>query len=131
MSRVLTYDYNRSYLPSAPFVPVQIDGYDSSKPAQTLMAFVDTGADGTLLPRDVLHSVGAEYEDTVAVRGATGATQRLDRYTVRVVVAGVTVQAVSAVAMAAGSEPILGRDVVNHLIITLNGVLGVLEILID
>lgn len=128
MSRTLSYEYNREYLPSAPFVPITIDGYDQDKPPITLSAFVDSGADGTLLPRDILTAVGAEYEDTVLLRGTTGVTQRLDRYTVRIRIGEETIYSVAAVAVAPGSEPIIGRDVLNHLILTLNGIVGVTEI---
>ena len=131
MSRTLSYEYNRVYLPSAPFVPITVDGYDQDKPPITLSAFVDTGADGTLLPRDILTAVGAEYEDTVLLRGTTGIAERLDRYTVRIRVGEETIHSVAAVAMAAGSEPIIGRDVLNYLVLTLNGILGVTEIEMD
>lgn len=131
MSNLLSYEYNRAYLPPAPFIPVSVDGYDPAKPAITLSCFVDTGADGTLLPIDVLSAVGAEYEDTVLLRGSTGAAQRLDRYTVRIRVGDVTIQSVAAVAMAVGSEPIIGRDVLNYLVLTLDGVLGLTEIRVD
>lgn len=131
MSNLLTYEYNRAYLPAAPFIPITVDGYDPTKPPVTLSGFVDTGADGTLLPIDVLSAVGAEYEDTVLLRGSTGAAQRLDRYTVRIRVGDVTIQSVAAVAMAVGSEPIIGRDVLNYLVLTLDGVLGLTEIRTD
>jgi len=113
MNRLLSYDYNRDYFPSAPFIPITIDGYDDSKSSITIPAFVDTGADGTLLPRDILTAVGAEYEDTVLLRGTTGIAQRLDRYTVRIRVGEVTIFSVAAVAVAPGTEPIIGRDVLN------------------
>lgn len=131
MNRVLTFDYESSYIPSAPFLPITIDGYDPDKAEITVTAFVDTGADGTMLPRPLLLAVGAEYEDTVRLRGTTGAAQRVDRYTVRIRIGEVTIHGVSAVAIAAGSEPLIGRDVLNHLVITLNGNVGVTEVHLD
>ena len=73
-------------------------------------------------------AVGAEYEDTVRLRGTTGVAERLDRYTVRIRVGEEVIYAVAAVAIAAGGEPIVGRDVLNHLVLTLDGVVGVTEI---
>jgi hypothetical protein len=50
MSRVLSFDYDASYVPPVPFLPVTVDGYDPEKAPVTISAFVDSGADGTLLP---------------------------------------------------------------------------------
>jgi predicted aspartyl protease len=127
MMNVVSFDYDTSYSPPAPFLPIAVDGYDPDKPSLSVAAFVDSGADGTMLPEDILQAVGAEYEDTVQMRGSVGGVQRADRYTVRITVADQTIHAISAVATEAGSEPLLGRDVLNHLTLTLNGPAEVLE----
>ena len=131
MSRVLSFDYASSYIPSAPFLPITVDGYAPDRAGITVMAFVDTGADGTMLPRPLLLAVGAEYEDTVRLRGTTGAAQRVDRYTVRIQIGDAVIHGVSAVAIAAGSEPLIGRDVLNHLVVMLYGHAGGTEVHLD
>ena len=128
MSRIASFDYSSAYAPPAPFLPIAVDGYDGAKPPVMLSAFVDSGADGTMLPLDVLRAVGAEYEDTVRLRGTAGGVQQLDRYTVRIQLASETIHAVSAVATAEGSEALIGRDVLNALVVTLNGLAGVTEV---
>ncbi len=128
MSRLLSFDYDDLYEPPAPVIPIAVDGYDASKPPIIVPAFVDSGSDGTLLPKDILDAVGAEYEDTVRLRGVAGGVQRLDRYTVRISVGREAVHAVSALATAAGSEALIGRDVINHLVVTLNGPAGATEL---
>lgn len=128
MSDVLSFVYDSSYFPSAPFISVTVDGYATSRSPVTVHAFADSGADGTMLPQDILMEVGTEYEDTVLLRGTAGGMQTLDRYTVRVRIGEKTVDSVSAVATATGSEPLLGRDVLNHLVMTLNGLDEVTEI---
>lgn len=100
---------------------VVVDGYDPNKAPVTLSAFVDSGADGTMLPHDILLAVGAEYADTVLLRGTAGGVQRLDRYTVRIRIGDREIHSIASVAIAAGSEPLIGRDVLNQLIVTLNG----------
>ena len=65
------------------------------------------------------------------LQGTTGVAERLDRYTVRVRVVEQTIHSVAAVAVADGSVPIIGRDVLNYLVVTLNGILGVTEIGLD
>jgi hypothetical protein len=68
------------------------------------------------------------FADTLSLRGMAGGTQRVDRYTVRIRIAEYEVHAIAAVAIAAGSEPIIGRDVLNELVILLNGPAGVTEV---
>ena len=131
MNRSIPYDYNSTYSPAAPFLPIAVDGYDPAKPPVIVLAFVDTGADGTMLPEDILRAVGAEYEDTVQMRGVAGGMQRLDRYTVRIQIESQVVHAVSAVATVAGGEALIGRDVLNHLVMTLNGPAEVAELQIE
>jgi hypothetical protein len=131
MSRVLSFDYDAAYMPPARFLPITVDGYDPDKAPITVSAFVDSGADGTLLPIDLLKAIGAAYEDTVRLRGTTGSVQRVDRYTVRIRIGEIVIYAVSAVAIAAGSEPIVGRDVLNHVVLTLHGPAGVTEVRLE
>lgn len=131
MNRSIAYDYNSAYVPPAPFLPIAVDGYDPAKSPVIVPAFLDTGADGTLLPEDILNTVGAEYEDTVQLLGVAGGIQQLDRYTVRIQIDGQIVHAVSAVATAAGSEALIGRDVLSHLIVALNGPAGVVELQVE
>lgn len=121
MSRSSTYDCNASYYPSAPFLPIGIDGYDETKPPIIVPAFVDTGADGSMLPLDIIQAVGAEYADTVRLHGMAGGVAQIDRYTVRIQVENETVHGISAAATAAGSEALIGRDVLNQLVLTLHG----------
>lgn len=131
MSNIFSFDYNTSYDPSAPFLPITVDGYDSTKSPITVLAFVDSGADGTMIPHDLLKAVGANYEDTVHLHGTAGGTRQLDRYVVRLRIESETIHAISALATAEGSEPLIGRDVLNQLVITLNGLAGITEIEIE
>lgn len=108
-----------------------VDGYDPEYAPITLFAFVDSGADGTMLPHDVLETVGAEYADTVILRGIAGGVQQLDRYTIRVRIQEKTIHGIEAVATGRGSEPILGRDILNALVVTLNGPANITEVSLD
>ena len=131
MSRIYTFDYETSYDPPAPFLPIAIDGYDETKQPIIVLAFVDSGADGTILPVEILQAVGAEYEDSVRLRGTAGGVQQLDRYSVRIQIQDEVIGSVSALAAPAGSEPLIGRDVLNHLVLTLNGLAGMAELQLD
>lgn len=131
MTRRITFDYDQAYYPAAPQIEITVDGYDPEYEPVALSAFADSGADGTMLPREVLEAVGAEYADTVILRGTAGGVQQLDRYTIRVRIGSQTIHGVEAVATGRGSEPILGRDVLNAFVVTLNGPASITEIALD
>jgi len=128
MNNVLSFDYNNVYDPPAPFITITVDGRNSTKSPMTISAFVDSGADGTMLPINVLQSIGAEYEDSVWLIGTAGGRQKVDSYTVSVHVENEVAHGISAVAMPIGSEPLIGRDVLNQLVVTLDGIAEVTEV---
>lgn len=51
-----TYDYDFSYSPSAPVAEIEVTN-DVSNNAITLMAFIDSGADATMLPFTILQQL--------------------------------------------------------------------------
>jgi hypothetical protein len=116
----LDYPYDESFQPAMPVVEIHIDGY-GARPAQTLTALIDSGADGTMLPIDVLQAVDALYADTVRMRGVLGDSESVDRYTVAIRLGPVLLPGINAVAIPRGGESILGRDALNQLALTLDG----------
>lgn len=103
-----------------PVIGIEIDGYAGLRP-HPVMALVDSGADGTMIAIDVLETTGALYEDTVNMRSILGNSEAVDRYTVAIQLGSVTIHGIHAVAIPSGEESIVGRDVLNHLTVTLNG----------
>lgn len=128
MIRVSTFDYDQSYSPSAPTIPITVDGNNPNHETITALAFVDSGADGTMIPIDLLEAVGAEYVNQIWLRGTAGGRQRLDTYSVTIHVETESAYGINAVATPVGSEPLIGRDVLNQLILTLNGIAEVTEV---
>ena len=89
---------------------------------------LDTGADATMLPLDLLQDIGAAYVMTQQMRGVTGEAERVDLYVVEITINTLVVPGIHAAGMKHSSESILGRDVLNQLIVTLDGIGGVTEI---
>ncbi len=116
----LDYPYDETYYPAMPVLAVTIDGY-AGQPLQPVTALVDSGADGTMIPIDVLEAASALYEDTVNMRGVFGPSEPIDRYTVGIQLGPFSIHGIHALALPAGEISILGRDVLNHLSVTLNG----------
>lgn len=119
-----TFRYNQSYTPPAPVIEVRLrSAYGIS---DYFWAFVDSGADGTIVPLDVLRSINADYTDKGFLTGTTGITQRVGLYEVRILIGTDVVYGIDAAAY--GEEIILGRDVLNQLTVTLEGPLAICEI---
>lgn len=82
-----------------------------------------------MLPIQVLRSVGSRYVQTRYVRGVTGTRQVADTFLAVIQIGPHTIPIPEAVAAVRGEEAILGRDVLNQLVITLDGPALALEII--
>ncbi len=94
----------------------------------TLSALVDSGADATMLPITALQAVAARYVETRQMRGIIGAAYYVDLYLVTVQLGPHTIPAIRAIAADSDAEPIVGHDVLNQLLVVLNGPAGVTEV---
>jgi hypothetical protein len=75
-----------------------------------------------------LEEAGARCVGEARLRGVTGLSQLVNVYLVNLQVGTHVVRGVRVVSAPEESEFILGRNVLNHLIVTLNGLAGVTEI---
>ncbi len=122
-----TSEYSSEYFPPAPVVEIIIRPTAGGGTEVSLPAFVDSGADGTMLPIDALTTVGARYIETRRMRGVTGHTLTVDMYLVTVQVGAYVLPGIEAIAVTGEAEAILGRDVLNQFVISLNGLAQVVE----
>ena len=95
--------------------------YHQRSGQRSLRAMVDSGADATLIPLSVLEAVGATYKETMWMRGITGERVEVDRYLVAIRIGANVIRGVHVVAAPPSSDAIIGRDVLNQLIVTLDG----------
>jgi predicted aspartyl protease len=119
-----SFAYNDFYFPPAPVADVII----RANSEVMAIALLDSGADGSVIPYPLLSTIGAKFVRTHRMTGITGASTMVDLYMVQVQIGDFTLRGVKAVASRTGNEVILGRDVLNHLIITLDGIAGITEI---
>ncbi len=77
-------DYNREYDPPIPVMDIGISQPNALGPQVFLQAIVDTGADGTLLPVDVLDKIQVRVIDRAKLVGITGRRQVVDLYIVTI-----------------------------------------------
>lgn len=116
-----SYDYDRRYDPAAPVIPIGLGPASDGAARQEVLAFVDTGADGTMIPFNILKAAGGRYIQRQLMRPVEGEPVTVNLYLVTVHVAGHVIHGVRAVARLDGSEAIIGRDVLNELDISLKG----------
>ena len=120
----VTFPYNRGYEPSMPVAEITVRG---ERPIE-LTALIDTGADASILPLPILRSIGARFLEIHQVRDAMGRALPVSLYLVTVEIAGHRMYGIEAIAAETSDEIIIGRDVLNHLIVTFDGIGGETEI---
>ncbi len=125
---ILTFDYDTSYHPAAPSVEIQIYGYNSVLGQHSLWAMVDSGADATMIPYPVLNAIGAVYKESTWMRGTAGGRVEVDLYLAAIRIGSNLIDGLHVVGIPASGEAIIGRDVLNQLVVTLNGLANVTEI---
>jgi len=125
---VYSFDYSIAYEPPAPVVDITISKTGQDATEITLSALLDSGADATIIPITTLQATGARYVETRQMRGIVDTAYPVDLYLVTVRIGPHTIPAIRAVAAAPDTEPIVGRDVLNQLTLTLNGPAHVTEL---
>ena len=125
---VYSFDYSTDYEPSAPVVEITIRKTSQNVSDVTLLALVDSGADATMLPITALQAASARYVETRQMRAVVGTAYPVDLYLVTVQIGPHTIPAIRAIAATPDAEPIVGRDVLNQLVVNLNGPASVTEI---
>jgi len=128
MRALYTYPYDRRYQPAMPVVELALNKSGGSRSDSLHLAVVDSGADGTLVPVNLLEEIGARQVGTARIRGILGESQVADIFLVSLRIGPHLLGAVRAIAGAEGDEIILGRNVLNQLVVTLNGLASTVEI---
>jgi hypothetical protein len=124
---IYSFDHNMDYVPAIPIAEIAIR-YATNAPEVSLSAIVDSGADATIIPMQFLRRVRARKGEKAWMRGPALQRMQVDRYWVAIRVGGHMTIHVQVVGDNQGEESILGRDVLNQLIVTLNGLAAVVEI---
>ena len=128
MTALYTYPYSRNYQPAMPVIEVGLGKGGQREPGLLRIALVDSGADGTRVPVDLLDEIGARLVGAARIKGILGDSQVADIYLVSLRVGPHLLSTLRVVAAAEGDEIILGRNVLKQLVVTLNGLASAVEI---
>lgn len=122
------FDYDSHYEgPSLPVVELGVTGRKATK-NQVVSALVDSGADATLIPVNILREVDARKIDSRWARNISGVRYQVAMYAVDLAIGSFAFPDTEVIANIQTDEIVLGRDVLNQLIVTLNGLASVVEI---
>jgi predicted aspartyl protease len=120
-----TYPYNEQYIPAFPVADIEIWAREDKSLAVT--ALLDSGSDATMIPIRFLQQVRARKGKRMRVHVLGNHSYMTDSYRISLRMAGTMVQ-LSVLADHFNEQVILGRDVLNYLVVTLNGVAHMVEI---
>ena len=123
----LSFEYDRRYSPAFPVVELQASGVDPTQ-SRTLTGLIDSGSDATQLPLSILRSIGARPVDRRWVRDLAGIRYAVAVYAVRLQIGDLALPEMEVIGREGMAEVIVGRDVLNQLIVTLNGLPYIAEL---
>jgi hypothetical protein len=118
---MIPYAYNRQVEPPAPFVHIALRRPGGASSLDDLPAQVDSAADRTVIPGGLVARLGPVPLDEVPVAGFGGQVLLVPTYFVEVTIRGQPPQPVEVLAHEGEPHVLLGRDVLNHHRLLLDG----------
>lgn len=113
--------YLPNYRPPIPSLLVQLAVPDATPQPVLFTAVIDTGADITLVPAEQLEHLGAPMVYQARLRPAFGPVRMVNVFLIDLIVDRYRLAGLNVVAWPTSAEIILGRDVLNQLIVVLDG----------
>ncbi len=125
---MVRFRYVEDVTPPAPFVQVTLRRPDRSQEVGLLLAQVDSGASRTVLPARIVEDLGLIEVDRIPLMGLGGNVIIMPTFLVQVEIRQLVPLTVEVVANSNEPFVLLGRDVLNHFRLLLDGPNLTLEI---
>lgn len=113
--------YDQDYSPPAPVLPVELAFPDEAPRLGPFLALVDTGADGSFVPTSYLEQLDIPVSYQTRVRLMFGRARSVNVYTLDLIVGSRRLSSVDVVGDDEGQEILWGRNIINQLILLLDG----------
>lgn len=124
----MKFAYDTSYEPPAPSIEIQLALPESSYFIGPVTAFVDSGADATIVPSYYLQGLPIQVDDRKVLRSAWGERRIVDIHYLDVGIGAIRLPVIEIVADELSDEIIIGRNILNKLLVVLNGPAQTLEL---
>ncbi len=124
----MIFSYSSTYFPPAPILHIRLATPGESAKIGPISAIIDTGSDGTLIPSRYLENVEAIGVGDALLHGILGEVYEAHLFKVDIWIDSLIIPGVTVVAIDRGEEVILGRNIVNKLILLLDGHRGETEL---
>jgi predicted aspartyl protease len=111
--------YSSAFLPPAPTLEVVVHNAQTGA-STTVLAKIDTGADGSVIPVTLVEQLGLIPFDTLVSIAFDGSTEEQTSYMIDLTIAGRTFTDLEVIT-APLAYVLIGRDVLNHVVTILNG----------
>lgn len=125
---MVRYRYASQLTPPAPFVNLTLTCPGTSIRVENLPAQIDTAADRTILPKELVQDLELEEDGKFLFQGFTGEVVELPVFLIAVQIHDLPVVLVRAAMGVVETHLLLGRDVLNRFRLLLDGPQRVLEI---
>jgi len=112
--------YDTSTQPPAPFIEFDVVSPQDSKQQRPAQGLLDTGAEVSVLPVEILTALQIPKASSMSVESWDGSPTLVTSYIVTLGIADARLDSIEVVAVPM-PYAILGCDVLNHFILTLNG----------
>jgi predicted aspartyl protease len=119
------FRYDESLDPAGPVLTVRVASPGDGGPGVLLPALVDTGADCTLVPPGMARALRLPAVGEIWIEGVVGNARRATVHAAALEFAGLRYLARVA---AFGSEGVLGRDLLNRVLLRLDGPRRILSV---
>jgi predicted aspartyl protease len=119
----MSNNYDRNKFPPAPVLDIRFSAPREPAEAQVYPALIDTGSDFTLVPLDMLKQIDAPESRPAQVRGLWSDPHEITLYIVDIHLENGVLPSVEVIGTENSSdiEIILGRNILNRLILLLDG----------
>ena len=124
----MNFTYDIDYVPSAPMMDIRLGVSERAFTIGPLSALVDTGADATIVPTMYIEQLNIPADDRKYLRSQWGERRIVDVYWVDIGIGDLRLPLMEIVADDLGNDVILGRNILNKLILLLNGPKNTLEV---
>ena len=117
----MSHTYDSNYTPPFPVLPIILHNSKKELSVICQKAHLDTGADSTIIPHTLLDKIESEEIDINYIQSHWGERRQISVHSIDIEVDGEYLSAIEVVRDDAGKEILIGRNVLNRLIILLDG----------